>query len=73
MIASIKDPARFTALIIYVLVFATFLSICAIAVITTSSQEQSKTGFQAIQVEKPISFFDQTYVAPESSSSNEVQ
>lgn len=57
-----KDPAKFTAMIIYALVLVTFLSICTIAVVTTSSQEQAKTGFKVIQVAKPISFFDQTYV-----------
>lgn len=50
--------ARFT----YAGVIVVFLSVCTIAVVCTMKNEQEKEGFKAIHVEKPISFFDYTYV-----------
>ncbi len=45
-----------------VAVLLTFASIATMAVQTTIALEKKKKGFQAIEVEKPISFFDTTYI-----------
>lgn len=50
--------ARFT----YAGIIIIFVSVCAIAVLTTMNNERNKEGFQAIHLSKPISFFDYTYV-----------
>jgi hypothetical protein len=50
--------ARFT----YAGIILTFLSVCGVAVFFTMQMEQNKSGFKAIHVQKPISFFDYTYV-----------
>ncbi len=46
----------------YAAIMLTFVAVCAVAVITTMSNERNKTGFKAIRLSKPISFFDYTYV-----------
>jgi hypothetical protein len=48
----------------YIIIFLSFFSVCAMAVIVTSAMEREKTGFKAIKVSKPISFIDSTYVTP---------
>ena len=47
-----------------VMVLLTFASIATIAVQTMIAKESSKpkTSFQAIEVEKPISYFDRSYI-----------
>jgi hypothetical protein len=50
--------ARFT----YFGIIVVFVSVCAVAVLTTMSNERNKEGFRAIHLSKPISFFDYTYV-----------
>jgi hypothetical protein len=50
--------ARFT----YFGIIVTFVTVCAIAVVTTMNNERNKEGFRAIHLSKPISFFDYTYV-----------
>lgn len=57
----------YTAIVVYGLVFVTFVSVCTVAVILTSQREAEKTGFRAIETEAPVSFFDQTYVKKEKS------
>lgn len=52
--------ARFT----YAGVMLAFITICAIAVITTMNIEKQNKGFKAIRVSKPISFIDTTYMDP---------
>ncbi len=39
-----------------------FAGVATFAVITTMDMERKKSGFKAIQVEKPISFIDTTYL-----------
>jgi hypothetical protein len=46
----------------YAAIILTFLSVCSTAVFFTMQMESKKTGFRAIHVKKPISFFDYTYV-----------
>ncbi len=46
----------------YGLIIVVFLSVCAIAVISTMRMESERQGFRPIEVSKPISFFDYTYV-----------
>ena len=55
----------FLAYGVYVLIFVAFISVCTIAIITTSAQEANKTGFRAITTKTPTSFIDRTYMAPE--------
>jgi hypothetical protein len=50
--------ARFT----YAGIIVIFLSVCAIAVLSTMQSEANKETFKAIHVSKPISFIDYTYV-----------
>ncbi|MBY0450646.1 MAG: hypothetical protein K2X01_08495 [Cyanobacteria bacterium] len=45
-----------------VFVFLTFMSVCAVAVVTTMNIEANKPGFKAIEVSQPISFLDNTYL-----------
>lgn len=54
--------AQLYARLTYGAIIVTFVTICAVAVLTTMNTEQNKEGFQAIHLEKPISFFDYTYV-----------
>lgn len=54
--------AQFYARVTYATIIVAFVSICATAVIFTMQSESHKEGFQAIEVAKPISFFDYTYV-----------
>ena len=46
----------------YFLIILVFVSVCAIAVLTTMNIESNREGFRPIEVSKPISFFDYTYV-----------
>lgn len=46
----------------YVMIMGIFLTICAVAVTTMMAMEREKEGFRAIELSKPISFFDYTYV-----------
>ena len=46
----------------YVTIILIFLSVCGTAVFFTMQSESHKEGFRAIEVEKPISFVDYTYV-----------
>lgn len=46
----------------YVGIILIFVSVCAVAVLTTMSNESKREGFRPIEVSKPISFFDYTYV-----------
>lgn len=48
----------------YIIIIASFLTICTIAVIVTSRMEAEKQGFRPIQTEAPMSFIDKTYVVP---------
>jgi hypothetical protein len=48
----------------YIIIFVSFFSVCAMAVVVTSALEREKTGFKAIKVRQPISFIDNTYLAP---------
>lgn len=50
------------AIVVYALIFVAFLTLISTAVITTMNMEKNKTGFRAIEVEEPISFFDKTYM-----------
>jgi hypothetical protein len=50
------------ARITYASIILIFLSVCATAVFFTMRIEGEKEGFKAIEVSKPISFFDYTYV-----------
>lgn len=50
----------------YAIIIFSFLSVVTIAVVTTMAMEKSNTGFHAITVKKPISFFDKTYLKQES-------
>ena len=54
--------SQFYARITYVSIIFIFLSVCATAVFFTMQMESQKEGFKAIEVAKPISFFDYTYV-----------
>jgi hypothetical protein len=54
--------AQWYARLTYLAVMVIFVSICAVAVVSTMQRERAKEGFRAIRVEKPISFFDYTYV-----------
>ena len=56
-----KRSQRF-AIFTYSAVIITFVSICAIAVISTMNAEKNKQGFRAIKVTQPISFIDTTYL-----------
>jgi hypothetical protein len=57
-----RRRAIVTARIVYALVFFSFISLCVIAVTVTMAMEKDKPGFQQIKVEKPISYFDRTYM-----------
>ncbi len=46
----------------YVMIMGIFLTICTVAVTTMMAMERDKQGFRAIELSKPISFFDYTYV-----------
>lgn len=46
----------------YVMIMGIFLTICTVAVTTMMAMEKNKQGFKAIELSKPISFFDYTYV-----------
>ena len=54
--------SQFYARMTYVTIIGIFFSICAVAVLTMMSMERNKQGFQAIELSKPIAFFDYTYV-----------
>jgi len=56
-----KRSTRF-AIITYAGVMLSFLTIICLAVFFSMRNEAQKTGFQAITVKQPISFFDNTYV-----------
>lgn len=46
----------------YACIILVFVSVCATAVFFSIQMESHKEGFKAIEVSKPISFFDYTYV-----------
>ncbi|HEY9745360.1 MAG TPA: hypothetical protein V6C99_03995 [Oculatellaceae cyanobacterium] len=46
----------------YVAIILIFVTVCGTAVFFTMQMERQKEGFRAIEVSKPISFFDYTYV-----------
>ncbi len=46
----------------YVGIILVFVSVCAVAVLTTMNNEANREGFRPIEVSKPISFFDYSYV-----------
>jgi len=50
------------ARITYASILLIFFSVCATAVFFTMQMESHKEGFRAIEVSKPISFVDYTYV-----------
>lgn len=50
------------ARMVYVAIFIAFVAVCAIAVTAIMASEKQKTGFQAIKVKQPISYFDRTYM-----------
>lgn len=52
---------------IYVFIFVAFLSVCTVAIISTSQEEANNTGFKAITTKTPTAFFDKTYMRKESS------
>lgn len=54
--------AVWTARITYAVIMLSFISIITFAVTTVMQMEKNKTGFKAIKVTQPISFFDNTYV-----------
>lgn len=43
-------------------VILVFVSVCAMAVFFSMQAESNRQGFRPIEVTKPISFFDYTYV-----------
>lgn len=47
---------------IYVFIFLAFLTVCTVAIISTSQEEANKTGFKAITTKTPTAFFDKTYM-----------
>jgi hypothetical protein len=55
---SAVNNARFA----YIAVFVAFISVCVIAVTAIMAMEKKKTGFHAIKVTQPISYFDRTYM-----------
>jgi hypothetical protein len=57
--------AVFYARMVYVVIFASFISVCAIAVTTTMAMEKNNHGFRPITVKQPISFIDKTYLHEE--------
>ena len=56
-----KRSTRF-AIITYACVMLSFVTIIGLAVFFSMRNEAQKTGFKAITVSQPISFFDNTYV-----------
>jgi hypothetical protein len=46
----------------YVGIIVVFVSVCAVAVLSTMNTEANREGFRPIEVSKPISFFDYSYV-----------
>lgn len=54
--------AQLYARLTYGGIIVIFVSVCAIAVITTMNIEANREGYRPIEVSKPISFFDYTYV-----------
>lgn len=46
----------------YIVIIASFLTVCIVAVIITTRMEASKTGFRPIQTDAPMSFIDKTYM-----------
>jgi hypothetical protein len=54
--------AQLYARITYGSIILIFLTVCGTAVFFTMQMESRKEGFKAIEVAKPISFFDYTYV-----------
>lgn len=56
-----SDPQFTTARNVYIVVFASFLILCIIAVTITNRIESQKKGFRAIETDKPMSFIDTTY------------
>ncbi len=47
---------------VYLIIVASFLTVCTVAVIITMKTAASQTGFQAIHTSTPIAFFDKTYM-----------
>lgn len=54
--------AQLYARMTYGAIIITFVSVCAIAVVSTMNAERNREGYRPIEVSKPISFFDYTYV-----------
>jgi hypothetical protein len=54
--------AQLYARLTYGGIIVIFVSVCAIAVLTTMNIEANREGYRPIEVSKPISFFDYTYV-----------
>ena len=54
--------SKLYARLTYGAIIIIFLTVCVVAVTATMSMEKNKQGFKAIQLSKPISFFDYTYV-----------
>lgn len=46
----------------YASIIVIFVAVCAMAVFFSMQMESQREGFKAIEVSKPISFFDYTYV-----------
>ncbi|MEB3245303.1 MAG: hypothetical protein VKJ06_04880 [Vampirovibrionales bacterium] len=59
---SAMPKARVQALCVYGFVIIAFLSVIVIAVVASMAAERDKPGMRTITVEKPISFFDTTYM-----------
>lgn len=55
----------------YIIIIASFLTVCTVAVIVTTQLEARKTGFRPIQTEKPMSFIDKTYVVKDKANPSE--
>ncbi len=54
--------SQWYARLTYVAIIVAFMSVCAIAVLSTMKTESERQGFRPIHVAKPISFVDYTYV-----------
>lgn len=54
--------AKLYARLTYAAIIIVFLSVCTVAVLTTMNIESQREGYRPIEVSKPISFFDYTYV-----------
>jgi uncharacterized membrane protein len=68
-----RDAERRAALVVYALVFVTFFTLCTVAVIAMMQRESERQGFRPIEVSKPISFFDRTYMKKTPEQAAEVQ